>query len=40
VASDLKFFLHDALDASGIDTAHARVKNHVLILQILDFFGL
>jgi len=38
MASDLKFFLHDALDASGIDTVHARVKTHVLVLQILRLF--
>ncbi|CAK8564654.1 unnamed protein product [Lathyrus sativus] len=35
---DLDFVLHDALDASGIDTTHARVKTRVLILQTFTFF--
>lgn len=34
VASDLKFFLHDALDASGIDTAHAREAREGFCSQI------
>ncbi|XP_061344505.1 uncharacterized protein LOC133290443 [Gastrolobium bilobum] len=37
VASDLKFVLHDALDASGIDTVHAREAREEFCSQIQRF---
>ncbi|XP_027340964.1 uncharacterized protein LOC113854257 isoform X1 [Abrus precatorius] len=37
VASDLKFVLHDALDASGIDTTHAREARENFCSQIQRF---
>ncbi|KAL2337186.1 hypothetical protein Fmac_011632 [Flemingia macrophylla] len=37
VASDLKFVLHDALDASGIDTIHAREAREQFCTQIGRF---
>ncbi|KAK7243351.1 hypothetical protein RIF29_38144 [Crotalaria pallida] len=37
VSSDLKFVLHDALDASGIDTTHAREAREEFCQQIQKF---